>query len=139
MGTTVLIQQKDRRFYFAANSKRINESRVEARQVDLLPTLSGLWAYLATFGAKEELVIPILGTGNGRLSMPREEVFKEIVRSFIASCSEKSYCEKLTIVIRSEDVDHCEINVDILDEFLCLNCKYATFSSNQGQPSGTPA
>jgi len=137
MGTTLTIEQGGKKFYLSANSRKINKSRVVAREEDLVQTLSGIWEYLANYGAKENVVIPLLGTGNGRLGKPRGEVFKDIVRSFIASCSEKSYCEKLTIVIRPEDVEQYEINIDELNEFLCLNCKYATFVTGQNPRIGT--
>ena len=139
IGTTVTVEQGDKKFYFSANSRKINKSRVMADEEDLVPTLSGIWEYLANYGAKENIVIPLLGTGNGRLGKPRGEVFKDIVRSFVASCSEKSYCEKLTIVIRPEDVEQYEIDIEELNEFLCLNCKYATFVTRQSPRVGAPA
>jgi hypothetical protein len=138
MGTTVSVEQNDHKFYFAVNSVKTNHQRVEARKEDLVPALSGLWAYLVDHGSKGDVVVPLLGTGNGRLSMPREDVFKEIVRSFIASCSEKSYCDRLTIVIKPNDIKKWEINIDMLAEFLLFQCRYATFDNRQGRPTGNP-
>lgn len=130
MGTTVMVEYGRSKFYFTANSRKVNKTRVASRNDDLTPTLAGLWSHLANYGAKGEVAIPLLGTGNGRLPMTREDVFKEIVRSFVASCSEKSYCEMLSIVIRPIDVQQCEIDIEMLNEFLMLNCKYATFASD---------
>ncbi|TXH01628.1 MAG: hypothetical protein E6P95_01445 [Candidatus Moraniibacteriota bacterium] len=132
IGTTVRIETEDRKnvFYFVVNSHKLNDKRVEASEDSLAITLSGLWSYISTHGAKEHIAIPLLGTGNGRLKIPREEVYKEIVRSFIASCSGKSYCEKLTIVIRDEDVSKCKINIEELVEFTKLQTEYADFREN---------
>lgn len=137
MGTTVTVEQNERRFYLTVNSFKKNAERVEARDEDLVPTLSGLWAHLAEYCAKGNVTIPILGTGNGRMKMQREDVFKEIVRSFIASCSEKSYCDRLNIVVRPQDVQDCNIDIDSLDEFLEFSCKYATCDNPYSRPSGT--
>ncbi len=130
LGTTVRVETDDKKkaFYFVVNSHKLNDNRVEAQESGLSVTLSGLWSYISTHGAKEDIAIPLLGTGNGRLKMPREEVYKEIVRSFIASCSGKNYCERMTIVVRDEDIAKCKINVDELVEFTKLNTKYADFA-----------
>jgi hypothetical protein len=137
MGTTVTIEQNKRRFYFSANSVKINLKRVEARPDDLVPTLSGLWTYLTDHGAKGDVIVPMLGTGNGRLAMQREDVFKEIIRSFIASCSTKCYCDRLTVVMSSDDVEKCNIDVEMLSEFLELSCRFATFSNRETARTGT--
>jgi hypothetical protein len=137
LGTTVRIETDDKKntFYFVVNSHKLNDSRVEASESGLSVTLSGLWSYISTYGAKENIAMPLLGTGNGRLKMPREEVYKEIVRSFIASCSGKNYCERMTIVVREDDIAKYKINVDELVEFTKLNTKYADFARNI-TPSG---
>lgn len=130
LGTTVRIQTDDKKktFYFVVNSNKLNDSRVEAQENGLSLTLSGLWSYISTHGAKECISIPLLGTGNGRLKIPREEVYKEIVRSFIPSCAGKSYCERMTIVIRDEDITKCKINIEELIDFTKLHTEYADFA-----------
>ncbi len=132
LGTTVRVETDDKKkaFYFVVNSHKLNASRVEADEDGLSRTLGGLWSYISSYGAKEHISIPLIGTGNGRLKMQREEVYKEIVRSFIASCSGKSYCEKMTIVLRDEDITKYKINVDELIEFTKLQTKYADFAKN---------
>ena len=138
LGTTVRIQTDDKKktFYFVVNSKKLNDSRVEAQESGLSVTFSGLWSYISEHGAKEHISIPLLGTGNGRLKMPREEVYKEIVRSFVSSCAGKSYCERMTIVLRDEDVTKCKINIEELVEFTKLNTEYADFAKYE-KPSNT--
>lgn len=138
LGTTVRIQTDDKKkaFYFVVNSHKLNDSRVEAQESGLSLTLSGLWSYISTHGAKEHISVPLLGTGNGRLKIPREEVYKEIVRSFVASCSGKSYCERMTIVIRDEDVTKCKINIEELVEFTKLHTEYVDFAKYE-KPSNT--
>lgn len=140
LGTTLRIEtdNKGKIFYFVANSNKLNDKRVEAVDGGLSETLNGLWYYISIDGAKEHISIPLLGTGNGRLKMPREEVFKEIVRSFVASCAGKNYCDRLTIVIRKEDVDKCEIDVEKLVDFMRLQTVYADYSSKTGPAVGSP-
>lgn len=140
LGTTIRVMKDDARFYFVANSSKTNPGRVEAKGGDdLLLTLSGLWAYLAANGSKETLIIPLLGTMNGKMGAKRETVFKEIVRSFTASCAEKSYCEELIIAVQSKDVRKWAMDLKDLDEFLKLNTKHADFDDLTEKPTGTIA
>jgi ribosomal protein S17 len=139
LGTVVRVETENNNqgFYFVANSHKINESRVECKREDLYETLYGLWAYISANGSKERLAIPLLGTGHGRLTLTREEVYQEIIRSFITSCASKSYCEKLTIVIQEHDVTHCKIDIEKLVDFTRLNTEYAGFSNDYGLINGS--
>lgn len=140
LGTTVRIETDDKRkiFYFVVNSHKINDSRVEADEKNLADTLNGLWSHISSHGAKEHLAIPLLGTGNGRLKMSRDEVYKEIIRSFLASCAGKIYCECMNIVIRDEDVTRFKINIDDLADFMRLQTTYADFTHNTIADRGNP-
>lgn len=124
MGTTVCIEKDTNKFYLTVNSIKNKNQRVEARKEDFDMVLAELWTFLANHGSKGDIIIPLLGTGNGRISLERRDVFKEIVRSFIASCSEKTYCDKLVIVVNPKDVDSCELDIDDMNEFLKSQCKY---------------
>jgi hypothetical protein len=140
LGTTIRIEtdNKKKSFYFVVNSHKLNSSRVEADEHGLFLTLSGLWSYISKNGAKEHIAIPLIGTGNGRLKITRQEVYNEIVRSFVASCASKSYCEKMTIVIRNEDIIKYKINVDTLVEFMKFQTKYVDYiDKNEGPAVGT--
>jgi hypothetical protein len=136
MGTTVFVENNKQKFYFVANSVKTAGDRVEARKDDLLKVLAGLWSHLSQHGSKEDLIMPLIGTGSAKISMNRNEVFKEIVLSFIASCDEKSYCSQLILVITPNDVETWKINIDELNEFLLLNSKYHS-TRNLGQTSST--
>jgi len=83
--------------------------------------------------------MPVLGTGYGRLSQPREEIVRETIRSFIAACSEHTFADKLTIVITPQDVANHHISLDELGSFLRHVCQYASFSENNRPAVGTPA
>lgn len=138
IGTTVCIEQGTQRFYVTANSVKTSDNKVEARDADLPEALSGLWSYLADHGAKENLVIPLIGTGNGRMKMNRADAFKEVVRSFIASCAEKSYCDRLTIVIYKNDINKGKIDMEELNRFLSSSCEFTVLPKAEEKAVGTP-
>jgi|GEM_PF-5791876 hypothetical protein len=140
LGTTVRLKTDDgkKSFYFVANSHKLNNERVEVGEEGLSTTLSALWAFIDQNGAKEPIAVPLLGTGMGRINMQREEVFKEIIRSFIPSCTDKIYCERMTIVIQDEDVTKYKIDVEKLVDFMRLQAQYADFNTNRGSLVGKP-
>jgi Domain of unknown function (DUF6430) len=142
VGTTVCVKSDKRQehpFYFVANS-HINSdgARVQANDSDLPDALSGLWSFLSEHGAKGDIAIPLLGTGHGRLSLTREDVYKEIARSFVASCSGKIYSNKLTIFIRPEDIERYKISVRELIEFTKFQALYVDFSPTSSTRTGEP-
>lgn len=138
IGSTIAIDKNGRKFYFLASSVKINDKHVATTKETLTTALIGLWVYLSQYGTKGQITIPLIGTGNARLSSPRSEVFKEIVQSFIASCYEKSYCDVLTIAINGIDVHNCNIDIDELDEFLRYSCRHYNVHKTVTPPIGTP-
>ena len=84
-GTTVSVQAKDRVGYFCAIA-RMNAAGVASSSVEELRiALAGLWSYLSDNAEKGTFNVPILGSGFSRIGLRREDLVKEIVRSFMAA------------------------------------------------------
>ncbi len=129
IGTVIQLEKAERLFYLVANS-HINDSGVANTSIEnLRESLAKLWYYISEKGSKGEIVIPLVGTGKARLGDKREDIFLEIIRSFIASCSSGTYCDKLIVAIYPPDVTNYKIDVNYLQEFLEYSCKYARFES----------
>lgn len=128
-GTVVRLNPKGRAAYFVAladlNPHGIAESTFEALQI----ALGELWVYIGTRGLKEAIVVPVLGTGFSRLPQPRETVIHEIVRSFVAACSERVFSDHLTIVLSPRDAASHHIDLEELGSFLRYQCSYAGFAA----------
>jgi len=138
-GTCARLSPKDRTAYFVAIAD-INEHGIASSHIEALKdSLSHLWVFIGTRGTKEPLIIPILGTGFSRLSQTREEIVHEIIRSFIAACSERTFADSLTIAIAPQDVAKHSISLDCLGAFLAHECRYASFGNNSRPAIGTPA
>ena len=129
IGTVIQLERAKRLFYLVANS-HINDSGVASTTIEnLRESLARLWYYISEKGSKGDIVIPLVGTGKARLGEKREDVLLEIIRSFIASCSSGSYCDKLVVAIYPPDVTKHKIDVNYLQEFLKYSCKYARFEA----------
>ena len=125
IGTTIEIEQDKRKFYLLANSTKGRNNRAGSTKSDLETSLNNLWLYISNESGKDDLItIPVLNTGSGRISMNREDVIKEIIRSFIASCSSSTYCRKLVIILHPRDVVQYKVDVNGLGKFLQAQCEF---------------
>ncbi len=138
IGTCVRLNPKNRTAYFVAIAN-INEHGVaHVTFDDLKDCLAKLWVFIDQRGLKEHLVMPVLGTGFGRLSQTRQEIIQETIMSFVAACAERTFADRLTIVLTPSDVINWHISLSELGSYLCHVCRYASFSSGDQRASGTP-
>ena len=100
--------------------------------------LPSLWEFVATRGDFKPLVMPVIGSGFSRLPQTREEIIREIVKSFVAACASQRPCESLTIVIPLRDYYDHGVNLESLDQFTQHVCRYSGYeaanSAGQGRP-----
>lgn len=127
IGTVVPIRANDRQFYLVANSTLNDGRRSVATKDGLEASLNELWIYLSDNAGKEHFIIPILGTGRGRINMTREEVIKETILSFLASCSDKNYADKLTISINPNDIKEHNLDLEGIVKWTEAKVKYVDY------------
>ena len=139
LGTIVRLNPRERTAYMVAIAD-LNEHGVASGNFEgLKESLAKLWVFIGRRGLKEPLVMPVLGTGFSRLPQPREEVVREIIKSFVAACSEISFCDKLTIVLSPHDVAEHRMMIQELGSYLKHVCTYTSFGIRNGLPVvGTP-
>lgn len=137
LGTVVRLNPKGRTGYFIAIA-HINEHGVASGTFEALKdTLGELWLFVGQRGLKESLIVPVLGSGFTRLAPTRQVIIQEIIKSFIAACSERTFCEKLTIVIAENDAIKNNISLETLGSYLTHVCNYTEFSNNGNERIGT--
>lgn len=139
IGTVVRLSLKDRTAYFVAiadiNEHGVAEGSLEKLKVALAET----WVHIGSRGLKEHLVMPVLGSGFSRLPQTREQILREIVKSFVAACSERVLADRLTIVLSPRDVAEHKISLQELGAFLEHVCRYAEWSPTSQAVVGAPA
>lgn len=123
-GTVVKIHAKDRDLYFFANSILNEYDTVEPISPELIRnSLSYLWNFLSKAGDRDDYIVPLFGTGYGRV-LSRNEVYKQILISYLNSIKNHVYTKKLTICIHPEDIKKFDINLDELLQFTSYTTKY---------------
>lgn len=122
MGTTIKLKHGTETFYLFAMA-RLNAFNVtETSPEEIIESLSHLWNFISTKGDKEDLVIPLVGTGLGRITTNRKQLLARIAQSFIKASEARIFSNKLTIVIYPGDVKRFGINLfevrDLLNHYL---------------------
>lgn len=140
IGTVATVHTNQTTGYLVAMAKLNQHKSANASFEDILVCLPQLWQAIATRGIIGPIFIPLLGTGHGRVPVKRERIIREIVRSYIAASRTSKFCEKLTIVIHPGDYSNNKVDLQSIQEFLLLSCKYAPDTpetitlSSKGQP-----
>ena len=106
--------------YFVAIDELREYGGIESSLDNVREGLGSLWYYIGVQGVLDPLVIPVLGTGHSGIPISRERMIIEIITSFIAACTEKKFCEKLTIIISESDYRQHNVNLEELGNYLRL-------------------
>ena len=139
IGTVAKLTAKNTTVYMVAVAHMNKHGTAEGTMSDIMDCLGKLWYFIGQRGEMEPIVVPVFGTGRTRIKERREYVIREIVESFIASCSEKKISEKLIVVVSRNDYIRHKIDLDELDRYLTHVCKYTRFRDKSETGSGRQA
>jgi hypothetical protein len=116
IGTTIPIHTHGKTFYFTAMAELGEGGNASSSIPQVLDALNGLWDYVKHKGELIELVVPIIGTGRGRVKISRKKMIALIAESFVKASAQSKFSEKLIIAVRPEDAQNFGINLyDIKD------------------------
>jgi hypothetical protein len=116
MGTTVTINTHGKTFYFTAMADLNDQGNAFTSQENIIKALDGLWNHIRDCGELQDIVLPAIGTGRGRLLITRKKIISLISESFVRASEKKKFTDRLIISIRPEDAGNFEVNLyDIKD------------------------
>lgn len=137
VGTIVRVHTRGRNAYLVGLATLNAHGRAHASFEDLKVCLASLWEFIGARGDRNLLVMPVLGTGYSRLPQSRTEIVREIVNSFIAGCTARGFCEKLTVVIPPRDFYQHDINLEELGAYVRHVCAYTQYMTPTTTGVGT--
>lgn len=121
-GTTVKLKLADQFFYWFAMADFNVNNTATTNLKSVSKALEGLWEFIETKGEKQDTVIPLIGSGLGRLKTSRKKLIAIIAQSFISASEEQIFANKLTIVIYPGDIEKSNLNLfevkDLLQHYL---------------------
>ena len=119
MGTTIPINTHGKIFYFTSMAIIGEGGNASSSISDIKTALNGLWEFVRENGELQELIVPIIGTGRGRIKLSRKKMIALIAESFVKASEANKFTNKLIITIRPEDSENFEINLyDIKDHLI---------------------
>ncbi|WP_210211632.1 macro domain-containing protein [Mesorhizobium sp. M1D.F.Ca.ET.043.01.1.1] len=80
--------------------------------------LEALWEFLATKGELGDIAIGLIGTGRGRVGLPRKKVVEKIAQSFADASYDKVFSNKLSIVVFPGDAERFGVNLFEVRDYL---------------------
>ncbi|KJD42303.1 macro domain-containing protein [Paenibacillus terrae] len=129
IGTVIRIEtptKKMKAAYMVVTAKLNSHGRGIPSHDDLKQGLAFVWEYISTSGAREPLVIPIMGSGRHRINVNRFELMHDIVESFLQAIHHNKFTEELTLVIHPDSFLRHEYSLDDMEEYLRYMCKFGS-------------
>ena len=118
MGTVAKVAGGSKTFYFFAMSRFNAHGNASSTIRDVEESLDKLWQFIANQGNLNDIAVPLIGTGRGRLDIPRKKMAEKIAQSFADASKSRVFCNKLTIVVHPSDADRFAVNLFEVRDYL---------------------
>ena len=136
MGEVALVTPKDKHAYLVAIADLNEHGNAVGTFDGVQKALTSLWEFVSERGPKEDVIVPVLGTGFSRVTAKRDEVVRAIIDSFMVACHGKVFCEKLTVVVWPADLAKQDLDLEDVGRYLKHVCRYTRYSPANPAPSG---
>lgn len=118
IGTVAPVRIPGRTFYFVAMSRLNDQGTAQSSVRDIEEALEKLWAFVATSGELRDVAIPLMGTGRGRVPLPRKKMVERIAQSFADASREKVFSNRLAVIVRPADAENFGLNLFEVRDYL---------------------
>ena len=118
IGTVARVSAHSKNFYHVAMSHMEENKNAQSNLKMIDEALEKLWVNLASKAELGDIVMPLMGTGRGRVSYPRKKMIERIAQSFTDAASERAFSNKLIIVVRPEDASKFSLNLFQVRDYL---------------------
>ncbi len=118
IGTVARVTAHSKNFYLVAMSHMDVNGNASSDLKMIDEALEKLWANLSLKAEVGDIIMPLMGTGRGRVAYPRKKMIERIAQSFADACSQKAFSNKLIIVVRPEDASRFSLNLFQVRDYL---------------------
>ena len=118
IGTVARVSAHSKNFYLVAMSHMDETGNASSDLKMIDEALDKLWVNLASKAEVGDIVMPLMGTGRGRVAYPRKKMIERIAQSFVDACNQRAFSNKLIIVVRPEDASRFSLNLFQVRDYL---------------------
>ena len=118
IGTVARVSLQSNNFYLIAMAHMEENKNAHSNLNIIDEALDKLWVNLASKAELGDIVMPLIGTGRGRVPYPRKKMIERIAQSFTNAASQQAFSNKLIIVVRPEDASNFSLNLFQVRDFL---------------------
>ena len=118
IGTTAKVSSHGKNFYLVAMSYMGTDGNAVSNIKMVEEALESLWTNLASKAELGDIIIPLIGTGRGRIPLPRKKMVEKIAQSFADASQEKAFSNRLIIVVHPKDAERFSINLFQIRDYL---------------------
>lgn len=121
LGTVAKVSAEGKFFYLLAMADLNEKGTARTDEGKLDRILDGLWTALREQGELGEIYVPVIGTGRGRLQMPRQKLIERIAQSFVDASREGKLAERLIIMATERDAQTYHLNLFQVRDYLTMS------------------
>lgn len=118
IGTTIPITTHGKTFYFMAMAQLNENGNASTTLHEVKKALDSLWSYVREAGELQELAIPVIGTGRGRLRTSRRKMIGVIVDSYVRAATSMKITDRLVVVVRPSDAEKFSVNLYEIKDYI---------------------
>lgn len=118
IGAVARINTSGKRYYLLAMSHMQPSRNAYSSPQILDEALQGLWKNMATKSERGDIIMPLMGTGRGRVAIPRKKIIEKIAQSFADASQDAIFSNKLTIVCHPDDAARFSLNLFQIRDYL---------------------
>lgn len=118
IGTVAKLTAHGKNIYLLAMAELNDHGTARSSTAMVDTALDKLWVFLAEQGELRDIAVPVVGTGRGRVELPRKKIIERIAQSFADASATRKFSNKLIIVISPEDAERYDVSLFEVRDFL---------------------
>lgn len=122
-GEVFKIRSPDRVGYLVAFASFNAHGTAQLTNEEFKDALPKMWLGLKERGDIGTIDLPLIGSGFSRLDMKRNDILSEIIRSYVAACTEGRIADRVEIYIRPSDYEKWEFDLSSIENALQFICE----------------
>lgn len=121
LGTVAKVPADGKFFYLLAMADLNEKGNAQVDERALDDVLDGLWRGLREQGELGQVYVPVIGSGRGRIQVPRQKLIERIAQSFVYSSRDGKIADRLTIMVTDSDARTYDLNLFQVRDYLTMS------------------